>query len=186
MKALSQLLQNRSILVNNTSTNLLKKIVFPELYSSHISLPALSKAISLLSTKDKVYQAHSLNKASIRFRNLSHLDGMGSNELIASFTRLKEASVKPQQSKEHEIQLKYEEALHKQFTRELAERYRRVRGRKKEAGKPTARLSVNLLRQMQCIVKEKDVLGEGEPVLTEECVVDEPSSNYELLYEYNQ
>lgn len=27
--------------------------------------------------------------------------------------------------------------------------------------------------------------GEGEVAMTEECVVDEPSSNYELLYEYN-
>ena len=36
---------------------------------------------------------------------------------------------------------------------------------------------------MQCILRENDALvGEGEPVITEECVLDEPSSNYELMY----
>jgi hypothetical protein len=131
---------------------------------------------------------HSFNKTSIRFRNLSHLNGMGSNELIACFIRLKEAATKPQQGNEHEIHLKFEETLHKQFTRELAERYKRVKAKKGKdaAGRPTARLNPNILRQMQCIVRDNDALAEGVPVLTEECVVDEPSSNYELLYEYNQ
>jgi hypothetical protein len=101
------LLEAKSLLINNKTTNLLKKVVFPDVYNSQISLISLLKTITSLSAKDKAYHSHSLNKASIRFNNMHHLNGISSNELIAKLTSIKEAVIKPQQKTEHEIQLKY-------------------------------------------------------------------------------
>jgi hypothetical protein len=103
--------------INNTSANLLKKMVFPEYYSNQVSLSTLSKTAVNIYLKDKAFQANSLNKGFIRFRNLSHLNGLGVNEIVGKFTHIKEGSFQPNQSNEYEIQLKYEETLHKQFSR---------------------------------------------------------------------
>lgn len=54
------------------------------------------------------------------------------------------------------MQLKYEETLHKQFTREIADKYKKLRAKKGKAitSKPTAKLNINILQQMRCIMRE--------------------------------
>jgi signal transduction histidine kinase len=54
-----------------------------------------------------------------------------------------------------------------------------------ESLKQSAKLNDNLIRQLQCIVGKDDQVVEAmdqqQPTL---CLLDHPSSNYELMYDY--
>jgi signal transduction histidine kinase len=54
-----------------------------------------------------------------------------------------------------------------------------------ESLKQSAKLNENLIRQLQCIVgKDDEVVEAMDQQPTKICLLDYPSSNYELMYDY--